>query len=150
SVATVASQQDWIAADVKVYQTLVAIDEPLEGLKPGMSAEVTILVEDAVARALTVPVQAILGTPAMGKYRKCYVLTDQGSEERDIEVGLSNEKMAEIKSGLVAGEQIVLNPRSLLSEKDKIRAIEPERQDFGKAGVEQKAGAGGTPAKGSS
>src|SRR5262249_8359163 len=42
TVATVASQQDWLSADVKVYQTLVAIKESVPGLKPGMSAEVTI------------------------------------------------------------------------------------------------------------
>ncbi len=42
TVDTVASQQDWFASDVKVYKTMVSIDEPMEGLKPGMSAEVTI------------------------------------------------------------------------------------------------------------
>src|SRR5207245_889316 len=45
-VATVASQADWMSSDVKVYQTMVAIDEPVENLKPGMSAEVTILASD--------------------------------------------------------------------------------------------------------
>src|SRR5581483_11189612 len=37
SVATVASQQDFFSADVKVYQTMVAIDEVIDGMKPGMS-----------------------------------------------------------------------------------------------------------------
>src|SRR5262249_49761983 len=35
SVATVAAQQDWMSADVKVYTTMVAIDGTVEGLKPG-------------------------------------------------------------------------------------------------------------------
>jgi multidrug efflux pump subunit AcrA (membrane-fusion protein) len=149
NVATVASQQDWMAADVKVYQTLVAIDEPLEGLKPGMSAEVTILVDDSVQPALTIPAQAILGTPAMGKYRKCFAMTEEGPQEREILVGLSNDKMAEIKSGLRAGEQVVLNPRALLSEKEKMKFAEPEKADFGKA-AEHKPAADRHPANGSS
>ena len=143
SVATIASQQDWLAADVKVYQTLVAIDEPLEGLRPGMSAEVTILVEDSREPALTLPVQAIIGTPAMGKYRKCFVMINGRPEERDILVGLSNEKMAEVRSGLVAGEQVVLNPQALLSEKDKAKGVDQERPDFGKAGSEHDGAAKG-------
>jgi multidrug efflux pump subunit AcrA (membrane-fusion protein) len=150
SVATVASQQDWMAADVKVYQTLVAIDEPLEGLKPGMSAEVTILVEDSPTRSLTIPVQAIVGTPAMGKYRKCFVMTEDGPLEREILVGLSNEKMAEIKSGLTAGEQVILNPRALLSEKDRMSLAGAERADFGKAGAEHHGSSDGKPATGAS
>src|SRR5262249_33515110 len=36
TIDTVASQQDWFASDVKVYKTLVSIDEQLDGLKPGM------------------------------------------------------------------------------------------------------------------
>ena len=49
SVATVASQQDWLSADVKVYQTMISIDESLDGLKPGMSAEVTIFTDATCA-----------------------------------------------------------------------------------------------------
>ncbi|HMF15023.1 MAG TPA: efflux RND transporter periplasmic adaptor subunit, partial [Gemmataceae bacterium] len=41
-VATMAAQGDWWSSDVKVYSTKVAVDEYLEGLKPGMSAEVTV------------------------------------------------------------------------------------------------------------
>jgi multidrug efflux pump subunit AcrA (membrane-fusion protein) len=136
SVATIASQQDWMSADVKVYQTLVALDEPLEGLRPGMSAEVTILVEDTAKEALTLPVQAILGTPAMGKSRKCFVMTQGRPQERDILVGLNNEKMAEIKSGLVAGEQVVLNPQTLLNEKEKAAFAALEQTALDKPGTE--------------
>jgi hypothetical protein len=70
------------------------------------------------------------------------VITDQGPEEREILVGLSNEKMAEIKSGLAAGEQVVINPRALLSEKDKMRLAEPERPDFGKTASDHRDKAG--------
>jgi multidrug resistance efflux pump len=129
SVATVASQQDWMSADVKVYQTMVAVDDPVQGLKPGMSAEVTILVENMLEHVLTVPVQAIVGTPAMGKQRKCFVMTPEGPAEREIVVGLSNDTMAEIRSGVDEGDQVVLNPRNLLSEHDKVRLASSERSE---------------------
>jgi HlyD family secretion protein len=120
SVATVAAQGDWMSADVKMYVTMVALDESLEGLKPGMSAEVTILVDKTVDDVLIVPVQAIMGTTAMGKKRYCWVKAPSGYEERELEVGASNEKEAEIRSGLREGDQVVLNYKVL--EDERIRA----------------------------
>jgi len=119
SVATVASQQDFFSADVKVYQTMVAIDEAVDGMKPGMSAEVTILVDASKEPSLLIPVEGILGKVDSGRHRQCFVMTPEGPEERDIIVGLTNEKMAEIQSGLKEGEQVILNPKSLLNEKTK-------------------------------
>src|SRR5262249_45991485 len=99
NVATVASQQDWMTSDVKVYQTIVGIDESLDGLKPGMSAEVTIHIESTGDKVLALPIQAIIGGAESGKIRKCYVQTEAGPQERKIKVGLSNDKMAEIREG---------------------------------------------------
>jgi len=146
SVATVASQADWMSTDVKVYQTMVSIDEPVEGQKPGMSSEVTILAGATDEPVLAVPIQAIFGSPSMGRVRKCFVLTSEGTtEEREIEVGMSNDKMAEIKKGLEEGDEVVLNPRSLMSEKDRLKNTAGEKTDFGKgkgkgAGKGDKAG----------
>jgi HlyD family secretion protein len=128
SVATVASQQDFFSADVKVYQTMVAIDETIEGMKPGMSAEVTILVDTSDQPTLVVPTEAILGSVATGNKRQCFVMTPDGLEERDIVVGLTNEKMAEIRSGLKEGDQVVLNPKGLVAERSKARSPGEEDQ----------------------
>jgi multidrug efflux pump subunit AcrA (membrane-fusion protein) len=118
SVATISAQQDWLSADVKVYQTMVAVDEAVEGLKPGMSAEVTVIIDNKSDPVLTVPLQAIVGSVELGKERQCYVVAPNGqATQRDIVVGLSNEKMAEIKSGLQEGDEVVLNPRVLMGEK---------------------------------
>ncbi|MFO0927971.1 MAG: HlyD family secretion protein [Gemmataceae bacterium] len=119
TVATVASQQDWLSADVKVYQTLVAVNESLPGLKPGMSAEVTIYTDSARDDCLAIPVQAILGTVDMGNKRRVYVMTPEGAEPREVVIGLSNDKMAEVESGLNEGDEVVVNPRVLLTEKEK-------------------------------
>jgi multidrug efflux pump subunit AcrA (membrane-fusion protein) len=121
TVGTVASQQDWMSADVKVYQTMIAIDEVVEGLKPGMSAEVTIHVESAGEHVLTVPIQSIVGGAELGRTRKVYVMTPDGPREREITIGLTNETVAEVRDGLSDGDEVVLNPKVLLGDKAKTR-----------------------------
>lgn len=125
SVATVSAQQDFFAADVKVYTTKIKIKSPPEGLKPGMSAEAKITIAAALENVVTLPVQAIVGSVEMGKTRKCFVLTPDGPVEREITVGQSNNSKAEITSGLKEGEDVVLNPGALLSEKDRSKVGKP-------------------------
>jgi HlyD family secretion protein len=114
TVDTVASQQDWFAADVKLYKTVVSIDEPVAGLKPGMSAEVTIYADESPTDVMVVPVQAIAGTISLGAKPHCFVVGPDGQpERRDVVVGLSNQRLVEVKSGLEEGDKVVLNPASL-------------------------------------
>jgi multidrug resistance efflux pump len=121
SVATISSQQDFWAPDVKVYTTKVAIDGEVEGLKPGMSAEVKITVGDPLEQVITVPVEAIVGSAEMREHRSCYVMTPAGPQARDVIIGISNERVAEIKEGLTEGEEVVLNPKVLVGDKVKTR-----------------------------
>ena len=81
TVDTVAGQQDWFASDVKLYKTVVSIDEPVEGLKPGMSAEVTIYADESPTEVLVVPVQAIIGTISLGASPQCFVVGTDGQPE---------------------------------------------------------------------
>jgi multidrug resistance efflux pump len=120
SVATVASQQDWLSSDVKVYQTMVSIDQQVDGVRPGMSAEVTILTDAKAEDVLAIPVEAIVATSEVGRKRKCFVKTPRGPVEREIVIGMSNETKAEVLDGLKEGDQVVLNPRVLLNPKDKV------------------------------
>jgi HlyD family secretion protein len=155
SIATVPSQQDFFASDVKVYQTMVAIDSSHEGLKPGMDAEVTIFVDTQDHPVLAVPLQGILGAVNMGETRKCFVLTPEGPQAREITLGLSNETMVEVRGGLEEGEQVVLNPLVLLSEKERREyGNQPARrrqgggEGKGKGGDWQKGAPGAAPAGG--
>ncbi len=116
TVDTVAGQQDWFAADVKLYKTVVSIDEPVAGLKPGMSAEVTICADESPALVMVVPVQAIVGTISLGAQPHCFVVGKDGQpERRDVIVGMSNQMLVEIKSGLEVGDKVVLDTGSLLA-----------------------------------
>ena len=152
SVATVASQQDWMSADVKVYQTFVSVDESVDGLKPGMSAEVTIKIDGATEEVLALPLQAILGGAELGPKRKCWVKAPGGPQEREIIVGLWNEKMAEVRAGLDEGDEVVVNPKALLGEKVKVRTgadadrPDPLNGDHGKKDKDKGKGKNGNKA----
>jgi hypothetical protein len=145
-ISTVASVNDLFANDVKVYQTYVALDESLEGLKPGMDARVTIEVDSTSEPVLQVPLQAILGGVEMGQRRKCFVKTEDGALLRDITLGHSNETMVEVVDGLEEGDEVVMNPIVLLSEKERMEYGNlPARS--GRSGQE-KGGPGGFGGKG--
>jgi hypothetical protein len=158
-VATVAAVTDFWASDVKVYNTKVAIDEFLQGLKPGMTAEVTITTGATKEHVLTVPVQAVIGGAEMAGKRQVFVMNGRGADKRDIEIGESNDKMVEVKSGLKEGDEVVINPKVLLGdEKVKTReagngkptengesAPKAEQPKAGGAGKGPAGGPGGGP-----
>jgi len=146
SVATVASQAEFFSSDVKVYTTMVSIDESVVNLKPGMSAEVTILAEESSEPVLTIPIQAVVGSIAMGSKRKCYVLEDGQPKERDIKIGRSNDKMVEVVEGVADGDQVVLNPRPLLGENSGMKVGTPASRRGG-GGEGGDAGQGGGEGK---
>jgi multidrug efflux pump subunit AcrA (membrane-fusion protein) len=125
TVDTMASTQDWFASDVKVYKTRVRIRDSIPGLKPGMSAEVTIYAEESSTPVTVVPVQTVLGTISMGAKRKCFVIRNGQPELRDIVVGKSNERLVEIQEGLQEGEEVVLAPQTLLKDDDELKPGKP-------------------------
>jgi HlyD family secretion protein len=109
SVATVDSKQDFLAADVKVYQTVLDITELLPGLKPGMSADVEIEVARR-PKVLQVWVESILRE---GREPFCYVKVGKELQERKVKLGESNDFFVEIKEGLKELERVLWNPRAV-------------------------------------
>ena len=138
-IASVATQ-DFFTPDVKVYQTVVTIDESIPGLRPGMNAEVTIQVENPDEKVLTVPIQAIFGGIEAGDRRKIFVMVDNLPVEREVRIGLSNTKVAEIREGLQENDQVVINPRDILG--DKAKDLEPTAAEKGATGKFKGKGAG--------
>jgi HlyD family secretion protein len=114
-VAAVPSRQDWLMADMKTYPVQVALDGTAEGLRPGMSADVTLITGEELADALAVPVQAVLPPTAAGQ-RLCVVRTPAGLEQREVTLGPGNGKMTAVRSGLAEGETVILNPRAHYAE----------------------------------
>ena len=104
--APLAQQQWWGRGDLKVYATDVSIEGTHDFLKTGMSAKVTVLI-DELQDVLIVPIQAVITVE--GK-KLCYCLTNKGPEKREVETGLFNDDFVEVKGGLVEGEKVLLNP----------------------------------------
>src|SRR5262249_28906676 len=106
-VATLADNRGaWEDRGVKEYVTIVRIDDlPTDaGLKPGMSAEVKILVRE-IPNVLLVPVQAV--AQQEGRHY-AYVVGPTGAERRVVEIGENNEKLVEVRTGLNEGEAVAL------------------------------------------
>jgi macrolide-specific efflux system membrane fusion protein len=71
---------------------------------PGMTADVTITTASA-ANVLTVPSEALAGTA--GNYTVRILGANGQPEARQVTVGLVTSTLAEIKTGLTAGETVI-------------------------------------------
>ncbi len=144
SVAAVAAQADWSSSDVKLFPTLISIeDTDVTGLKPDYSAEVTIQVDPGETKVLTVPLQAVVGTADMGPVRKVYVLENNQPVEREVELGMFNDKKVEVKRGLQEGDVVVTNPKAILG--DKARGVREEGDPSGRGVGKGPTGGGAGP-----
>lgn len=112
NVAVMPDSGDNVSSDTKVYTTIVTIDEEVVQLKPGMTAVVEIHV-DELPNVLAVPVQAIVQRE---KDTWCFVEAGTTPKRRAVRLGKTNDKYVQILQGLQPGEQVVLNPMSLVDE----------------------------------
>ena len=121
------SQNRWLNPNVKVYETQVTIEGNHPALKPGMSAQVKIIINE-LKDVLMVPLEAVT---TKGDDRVCYVEDSPNkSTIRKIETGDYNDKFMEIKNGLKEGEKVVLNTSSITGkgevstkEKEKVAKV---------------------------
>ncbi len=100
------SNRNWANPDLKVYHTEITIAETIEGVKPGVSAKVEIIIEE-LKDVLTVPIQAV--TTVDGE-QLCFRGDAQDPTPIPVKVGKFNTKYIEIKSGLKEGDEVLLNP----------------------------------------
>lgn len=109
-IATIAQADGWRGGGVKQYETEIDINDlPTDaGLKPGMTAEVKILV-NVISDALQVPVSAV--TEYDGK-RVVYLVTNGRVTRQEVQVGETSEQFVQITSGLDSGAQVALDARS--------------------------------------
>jgi len=111
SVSPVTRPAGWWTGNVVKYDTVIELP-PEEGLKPGMSAEVEVIM-DRHEDVLTIPVAAVVETEA-GDF--CWVKTAEGTKRRALQLGDSNDSFIVVKAGLKEGEAVVLNVLALIDE----------------------------------
>jgi len=117
----------YLSPDLKLYPTIVDINEAHEWIKPGMTAKVEILVTN-LPDVVYVPIQAV--SPWENR-QVCYVVNGTSKPERRIvEIGENNDEFIEIRSGLKAGERVLLRPLTAVAppvlEEDESGKAMPE------------------------
>ena len=111
----------------RVYSTWVEIDNEFPNLRPGMVAQVEILIPE-LDNVLSVPLKSVLAFG--GKNHLAVKKPASGFDWREVEIGQSDERIAVIKKGLKSGDVVALNPLALMSEEEK-------RQKFGSTPIEK-------------
>jgi RND family efflux transporter MFP subunit len=91
------------STSVVSYPVTVRLTDPPAGVLPGMTADVTITTASA-ANVLTIPSEALTGTAGNYAVR---ILANGTPETRPVTVGLVTNSLAEITSGLTAGETVI-------------------------------------------
>jgi len=113
SIASVARPAGWWTGNMVKYDAIIKLPEGTAGLKPGMSAEVEIVLSE-YKDVLKLPVSAVLETT---QDSLCWVRNRSGEiERRIVEVVEGNEVYVVINRGVDLGEEVVLNPVAFVRE----------------------------------
>lgn len=91
---------------VKEYSVEIEITEPPRDLRPGMTAEVNVLVEQ-IGDALQLPIETVV---ERNNQYYCAVADDNGEiEQRQLKIGPANETHLVVLSGISPDDEVVLN-----------------------------------------
>lgn len=104
-VASITKPAGWWTGNQVRYDTIVSLP-PLDGLRPGTSAEAKI----EIARhedVLLIPVASIV---QQNEQTYCWIQTPDGPERREIVTGDSNDVFTIAVEGLQEGDEVLLNP----------------------------------------
>ncbi len=122
----------WASPDIKEYPVELKLDDTPRGLKPGFTAQVSILL-DHIDEALAVPIEAIYT-----EGRSSFVFVRHGNDVSPQAVGLGGvtDKDVQIKSGISAGDEVLLltpGQGPALLQKSGVK-VEPASQPSGERG----------------
>jgi HlyD family secretion protein len=92
-------------SDVHYFASIVKLDNVPGGLRPGMTAEVTVAMP-RLDDVLAVPSEAI---KVENGHDFCFVVHDDGLERREVKLGQVTAELSEVTAGLNEGEQVVAN-----------------------------------------
>ena len=111
-VSLVPLSGNWPNFNLKEYSTTIAIDGGAfaEALKPGLTAEVEILVDRLPDRVL-VPIQCVV---ERGGRHFAFPLVNGKAVRRELKIGRTNDMLVEVQDGLQEGDRVVQNPRAAL------------------------------------
>ena len=103
-----AEPKSFWSTELNKYAVTIKIKDPPRRLRVGMNADAWIHVQQS-PDALQLPVQALAETKG---HFFSLVKEDDEFETREVEILSVNDQVATIGSGLVEGDEVVINPRS--------------------------------------
>ena len=111
-VAEVAAPAGWWTGTVVQYDTIIELPVA-EGLKPGMSADVEVII-DRHENVLILPVSAVLQT-AQGTF--CWIKNATNlNERRSLQLGDTDDESVVIVAGLQEDDEVWLDPLTSIAE----------------------------------
>jgi len=137
------AQMVWLNPDLKIYTTEIHIDGDNSDLRTGMSCRASIVI-DQYEDVIYIPVQAVV---RIGEQPTVYVIADGKDQTRNVEIGLDNNRMVHIISGLEPGERVKLAPPLAPAEAQDVKARKALKQSNGPGPASK---SGGKPPKGKS
>jgi len=102
--------------------TEVTLSNPDHSLKPGMFAEIDIVVVSSKG-AVVVPKEAIL-EDSDSKSSFVFVVEGASAVKKVVETGISQQGLVEVKSGLTFGEKMVVTGQHYLKDGDRVEVVE--------------------------
>jgi multidrug efflux pump subunit AcrA (membrane-fusion protein) len=100
----------------------VTLSNPDHKLKPGMFAEIDIVVVSSKG-AVVVPKDAILEEPNSGS-SFVFVVAGGSAMKKVVETGISQQGLVEVKSGLTFGEKMVITGQHYLKDGDRVEVVQ--------------------------
>ncbi len=134
AVASVARPAGWWTGNMVKYDTIVSLPNR-PGLKPGMSAEVEVVIaehEDVVL----IPVSAVLQSEVDAF---CWVVKGEETTRRKLELGDSNDVYIQVREGISEGETVVLNPVASVREAQDLALKAIEQMEAAQKRAEEEA-----------
>lgn len=121
TIASIARRSGWWTGNMVKYDTVIKIDTGEDSTyRPGMSASVDIILAEHVD-VLTIPVAAVVET---NRVYHCWVKEGNQTKKRVLDVGDSDDEFMVVKTGVKAGDKVVLNPRAYIEEAQR-EGLEP-------------------------
>jgi multidrug efflux pump subunit AcrA (membrane-fusion protein) len=106
----------------QLYTVRVYLDNADKAIKPGMSGEVK-LVLDSVDKAIIVKADAVLDEDGESFV---FVVQDGKAIRKTVEVGLDTGDHVEVKSGLIAGEKLIIEGQYYVADGGEVKVVRGE------------------------
>jgi len=116
-VVSVASVPDPVKRN---YRVKISLDNKDHLIKSGMFAELVIDTRSKKG-VLAVPVEAVI--PRDARHVVFIVDKDKRAQEREVKIGLKNDRYVEVVSGLRAGDEVVTKGNTLVNEGALLRVV---------------------------